>query len=87
MDYPSYFNDLTEIKTIEELYQKIFLLIYVPAGTRRCSDAGFWLSFGRDVGQHRSNVVTTLSFRRRCSDQNLTFLQRCVSDVDSPTRY
>ena len=27
--YRSNFNDLTEIKTIEEPYQKIFLLIYV----------------------------------------------------------
>ena len=54
-----------------------------PAGTRRCDNAGFLLSFGRDVGQRRSNVVTTLSFqksnvvamlcfRRRFSEQILT---------------
>ena len=31
-----------------------------PAGTRRCDNVGFWLSFGRDVGQRRSNVTTSL---------------------------
>ena len=58
-----------------------------PAGTRHCDNVSFCLSFGRDVGQNQSNVVTTLSFRRRCSDQNLTLLQRRVFDVDFLTRY
>ena len=58
-----------------------------PAGTRHCDNVGFWLSFGRDVGQCLSNIVTTLSFRRCCSDQNLTLLQRCVFDIDFLTRY
>ena len=58
-----------------------------PAGTRRCDNVRFWLPFGRDVGQRQSNVVATLSFRHRCSDQNLTFLQCRVFDVDFPTRY
>ena len=53
-----------------------------PAGTRICHNVGFWLSFGRDVGQRRSNVVTKLSFRRRSYDQNLPLLQRRVFDVD-----
>ena len=30
-----------------------------PAGTR-CGKVGFWLSCDRDVGQRRSNFVTTL---------------------------
>ena len=46
---------------------------FFPAGTRRCDNVGFWLSFGRDVRQRQSNVVKTLSFRRCCSDQNLMF--------------
>ena len=29
IDYPSIFNNLKEIKTFEEPYQKIFMLIYV----------------------------------------------------------
>ena len=35
--------------------------ISFSAGTQRCGNVGFWLPFGRDVGQRRSNVVTMLS--------------------------
>ena len=68
------------------LQNVFFQLMIYQAGTRRCDNVGFWLPFGRDVGQRRSNVVTTLPFRRPCSDQNLT-LQRRVFDVDFATRY
>ena len=35
-----------------------------PDDTRRCDNFGFRLSFGRDVGQRRSNVVTPTKIRR-----------------------
>ena len=57
------------------------------ASTRRCDNVGFWLAFGRDIGQRQSNVVTALSFRRRCFNQNLTLLQRRVFEDNFPTTY
>ena len=57
-----------------------------PAGTQHCDNVGFWLSFGRNVQQHWSNIVTAMSFQCCCSYQNLTLLQHCVFDVNFPIR-
>ena len=48
------------------------------AETRHCETLGFSSTFDHSVGEHRSNVVTTLCFQHRCSDQNLTLLPSCV---------
>ena len=53
-----------------------------PAETRHCENLGFWSTFGHSVGEHRSNVVSTLCFQHRCSDQNLTLLPSCVFKVE-----
>ena len=58
-----------------------------PAGTWRCDNIVFCLSFGCDVGKRRINVVTTLFFRRHCPCQNLTLLQCRVLNANFPTRY
>ena len=67
---------------------------YNSVGTRRCNNVRFWFYFGRNVGercrkvvfptsllQPKTNVVTTLCFRRRFSDLVLTLQQRRDSDV------
>ena len=55
----------------------IILFIYFPAGRRRCHK----VVFARSLLQPKTNVVTTLCFRRRFSDMLLTLQQRRDSDA------
>ena len=68
---------------LESVWFFFYEIKTIPAGTRRCYNVGIWLSFGRNVGQRRSNVVATLSFRRHFSDQ----IKRCYNVVFSTSNF